>query len=76
MANRNDKTGTTPRLAGHKLLSAVAAAALCAGAGAAIAATPKNALVMAWNIWKTRQMALTEGIVSESASAAPREALA
>ena len=33
-------------------------------------------LVMAWNIWKTRQMALAEGIVPESESAAPREALA
>ena len=34
MANRNDKTGTTPRLAGHKLLSAVAAAVPHATLGA------------------------------------------
>lgn len=50
MTNRNDETGTKRRLSGRKLLSAAAVAALCAGAGAAVAATPKNALVMAWNI--------------------------
>jgi len=33
-------------------------------------------LVMAWNIWKTREMALAEGVSPESESAAGREALA
>lgn len=50
MANRNDVTGIKRSITGRKLLSTAALAALCASAGAAIAATPKNALVMAWNI--------------------------
>jgi len=33
-------------------------------------------LVMAWNIWKTREMALAEGVSAQSESAPAREAIA